>query len=107
MEIDSTEPVFMSFTSHDIFTGVHVPDFPRAVIGYSSDNLFAHVESKARDRSSVGLYSLAGRHASSNSLVSSRKVGVRASILGVRGVLGDAHAECTSSHAGSVLAFLS
>jgi len=39
MEINSGDPIFMAFTSHDIFLVFQVPNFPGAVITSSGNNL--------------------------------------------------------------------
>ena len=59
VEIDSTKPVLVAFSGHNIFASVHVPDFPRAVVRHSSDNLFTHVKGETRNGSGVSLNSLA------------------------------------------------
>lgn len=92
MEVNSRQPVLVAFTSHNVFSRVHVPDFPRAVVGNSSNNLFAHVQGKARDGSGVSLHPLAGSHTSSNGFVGPRQVGVRTGIFRVGSVFGDSHA---------------
>ena len=47
MEVNGGDPVTMTFSSHDVVTGVHVPDLPGAVVGGGSDDLLTHVEGHA------------------------------------------------------------
>ena len=43
MEVNTTDPVLMTLSSHDVLTGLHVPYLPKAVITCGSDDLFAHM----------------------------------------------------------------
>jgi len=89
VEINSTEPVFVAFTSHDVLLRLHVPDLPRAVIGNCCQDLLAHVQSKATDGARMSIYLGVGRKTSSNRLIRAREEWIGASILGVRRVFGN------------------
>ena len=53
MEVNGRDPVTMTFTSHDVFRSLHVPDFPSAVIRGSSDDLLSLVEGHTTDATSM------------------------------------------------------
>jgi hypothetical protein len=99
VEINTSKPVFVTLSSHNVLTSVHVPDLPRAIVRHGSNNLLTHVEGEARNRSLMSFNTLAGRHALSDGFISSRKVRVRSGVFGIRSVLVDSHAESASSKA--------
>ena len=45
MEVNGRDPIAMALTGHDVFTSVHVPDFPGAIVGSSSNNLLSLMKS--------------------------------------------------------------
>ena len=61
MKIYRTDPIFVSFASHDIFLILQVPDLPLAVITCSGNNLFFSMESHSSNSSGMGFnFFLAG-----------------------------------------------
>jgi len=93
MEVNSTEPVLVALTRHNVLLRLHVPDLPRAVIGNCCQDLLAHVQSKATDGARMSIDLRVGRKASSNRLVRAREEWIGASILRVRRVFSNSSSE--------------
>ena len=89
MEINSTKPVFMALSGHNVFLCLHVPDLPGAVVGDGRQNLFAHVKGKGTDWAAMSVDFGVRREACSDRLVRAREEGVGPRIFRVGSVLGN------------------
>jgi len=55
MEIDCRDEFAMTFSCHDVFSSVDVPNFPSAVVRGGRDDLLTHVECSATNGSVVSI----------------------------------------------------
>ena len=90
MEVNGRDPVSVTFTSHDVLGGVHVPDLPGAVIGGCGNDLLPHVEGHATDALIMGLDLFLIGESSWEDLVILGKVRIGPSILWVGGIFSNA-----------------
>jgi len=87
VEVNSWDPVFVSFTGHYVFGVVEIPDLPAAVITRSGNNLFLSVQAHASNSLWVGIQLLWARHALIKVIKLLSQVGIGSCIFWPRSVL--------------------
>ena len=85
MEINSTNPIFVTFSSHNVLLVIKVPNLPCAIITSCSYNLFLSMECHTTDSpwfsTSVGIYFLFLLHSFHEVIKSLREIWIRSCIF--------------------------
>ncbi len=97
MEIDCRDPVTVTFTRHDVFVRLHIPDLPSAVVRGRGNDLLSLVQAHSTNSSGMSLDRGGCREPVGKWLISLGQEGVGASIFWHSCVLCRTLAECALS----------
>ena len=88
VEVDSSKPVLVALSSHDVLAGVHVPNLPETVITGRCKDLLAHMQSHTANSAVMSFNFGGGLKPVVDGFVFTAHERVRPRVLGVRSHLG-------------------